>query len=181
MSDGTKSRKYKTYNALQLLLSRSGIEKSGAVATLLLETFVEDGGRLPASKVVARGICEEGKFVSWREGMIRSGWLVWSQTQADKGQYFVGKKLARYVNKAKEETKEFVTRDEVLHKSQAASKAEVSELRDDVQDLKAQVHEIQTLLVELKRLQAPPPTAAAQMRSAEIVEKLDALMKNNLV
>jgi len=54
---------------------------------------------------------------------------------------------------------------------------EFAKVADDVQDLKAQIHQINALLSELRLLQAPPPNAAAQIRSGEIVEELDALMK----
>ncbi len=55
-------------------------------------------------------------------------------------------------------------------------KTEFSKMADDVQDLKSQMHRINALLAELRILQAPPPDAAAQIRSGEIADELTALM-----
>lgn len=135
MSVGTKERRFKVYNALEVTLRRGKVEKAGAVATLLLECFVEDSGRLQSSKVVARGLCEEGKFTAWRDEMVKNGWLVWSQYQSDKGQYFAGKKLGPYLNKEKA-SEEVITRREILPKETIATKDELN-TKADKSDLEA--------------------------------------------
>ena len=137
MSDGTRpgktgvSRfKFRSYNALQLALRRSGVVNSGSVATLLLECFLENGGRLQATKVVCRGICEEGKFSLWREEMVKLDWLLWSASQADKGIYFPGKRLNHYLNSEKIFSRDLVTRDDIIPKEDIATKKELESVKN---------------------------------------------------
>jgi hypothetical protein len=68
--------------------------------------------------------------------LVEKGWLVWSETQQDKGQYFPGKKLMRYINKEKLDSKEIVTRDEVLLKKDAATREEQAATRAELEDVK---------------------------------------------
>lgn len=140
--DHTKNRKFKVYNALQLALRKGQVPNHGSTATLLLECFIEDSGRLQASKAVSRSVCQEGKFSSWRDEMIKEGWLVWSQNQSDKGQYFAGKKLIPYLNKEKLATKEIATRDEIITRDEVPSKQEFDALRDKVEKIEASMKEI---------------------------------------
>lgn len=146
MNGTRKERKYKVYNALEIALRKHKTPHSGATATLLLECFLEDNGRLNASKVVARGICEEGKFTCWRDEMIKSGWLVWNQNQGDKGKYFSGKKLIPYLNKEKIATKELATRDEIVTKDEVPSKEEFDDLKEKVAKIEASMREIYATL-----------------------------------
>ena len=137
MPVGTKDRKFTVYNALEVALRRGKIEKAGATSTLLLETFLEDGGRLKASKVYSRELCEEAHFMVWRKVLIQKEWLVWSESQADKGQYHPGKKLIPYINKEKSSQKEIVTKDEV------PSKADFNNLKLELTDTKNRVTTIE--------------------------------------
>jgi hypothetical protein len=123
-------RKYSTYNALMLALRKGKVLSFGTTSTLLLETFLENDGRILASQVVARGLCEEGKFRDWRKELIEKGWLLWSESQDDRGQYFAGKRLIHYINKEKITSKEIVTKDEVLSKNEAATKVELEDVRE---------------------------------------------------
>ena len=132
MSLSTKNRKFSTYMSLTVALRKAGVEQSGKTATLILEAFLEDGGRITASKVVARGVCKEGCFSSWRKQLIDKGWLIWSETQNDKGQYFPGKKLMSYVNKEKISSKEIITRDEILPRAEAATKVELEAVKSQL-------------------------------------------------
>jgi hypothetical protein len=166
MNRTDQSRKFKNWNALQLALKRAGVSSHGSIATLLLETFLEDNGRLQASKVVARGICEEGSFSNWRNDMIRIGWLVWSSNQADKGQYFAGKKLISYLNKEKFFSKEILTRDE------AASKSEV-------EDLKERMNRIEDVVQDLKKAMEPPETDEKRKARERAAERLTLLAKTH--
>lgn len=138
----TTKRKFLTWNALQLALKKSMCSSHGATATILLEAFLENEGRLLAAQVLARGICEEGKFRDWRKELIDKEWIKWSETQTDKGQYFPGKKLIRYINKEKIASKEMVTKDEVLSKNEAATKVELQEVKDRLSKVECGVGEI---------------------------------------
>jgi hypothetical protein len=134
---------------VQLVLKRAGVASHGKVATLLLETFIEDSGRLTASKVVSRGVCNDGEFSLWRKQMIEKGWLIWSETQADKGQYFPGKKLMSYINKEKMISKEIVTKDEVLSKEDAATRVELEAVKRKLDATEARVSTIEKSMNKL--------------------------------
>lgn len=142
MPVSTESRKFRTYNALLQALRRSGVKDSGTTSTLLLEAFIENEGRMLASKVGALGLCEEGKFRDWRKELIDKQWIKWSETQMDKGQYHPGKKLISYINKEKSAQKELVTKDEVLSKNEAATKIEVQVLRDEINQVRNSMEKI---------------------------------------
>lgn len=142
MKNRSNARKYVTYNALMLALRKSKVSSFGSVATILLETFIENEGRLLAAQVVARGICEEGKFRDWRKELIDKEWLKWSEIQTDKGQYFPGNKIMSYINKEKMATKEIVTKDEVLSKNEAATKEELQEVKERLSKVECGVGEI---------------------------------------
>jgi hypothetical protein len=132
---GALSRRFFSYNALYKALGHAAVPNSGAHATLLLETFLENDGRLLASTVYARGLCNEKEFREWRKNLIDKGWLVWNETQQDKGLYFPGKKLSPYVNKEILAQKEIATRDSV--EKVKAEKADRSELEETKKKLEA--------------------------------------------
>lgn len=165
-------RKFNSWNALQLALKKSGVEKHGKCATILLEAFLEDSGRLLASKVSSRGLCLEGEFGKWRKDLIDRGWLVWSESQSDKGCYAPGKRLLYYINKEKLATKELITRDQILLKEDAAT-------RDEVQDLKARMNRIEEVVQQLQRAILPPDTEEKRLARIEAAEKLAFLSKVN--
>lgn len=135
-------RKFMVYKSLAEALRRAKVVSSGTVATVLLECFVEDRGRLQALKVVSRGICEEGKFSHWRDEMVKNGWLAWNLNQVDKGQYSPGKRLISYLNKEKLATKEIATRDEIITRDDVPSKEEFEVLKDKVSKIEASMKEI---------------------------------------
>lgn len=177
MAGVKKERKFVSYNALYKSLGAAGVSKSGATATLLLELFLEDGGRLQASKVVSRGICEEGHFSEWRDGMVKAGWLVWSHTQADRGLYFAGKRLASYLNREKLKTQEIATKQDL------AGKAD----RDEVQELRAMLNEHEERLAKIedvsRRLQQaiePPDTPEKSALRKECASALSKLTAKNV-
>jgi hypothetical protein len=138
----TRTRKFRTWNAVQLALKKSKLPNHGTTATLLLETFLENDGRLLASKVISLGLCEEGLFREWRKNFLDREWLKWSEAQTDKGQYYPGKKLLPYINKEKLLSKEIVTKDEVLSKHEAATKAELQEVKERLSKVECGVEEI---------------------------------------
>ena len=131
----SKERRFTCYNALEVSIRRGGVLSPGATATLILEAFLEDGGRIVASKAVARGLCKEGEFWQWRKTLIEKGWLQWSEAQQDKGQYFPGKKLMPYVNKEILAQKEIATRESV--EQVRAEKADRSEFQETKKKLDA--------------------------------------------
>ena len=132
LNGGDMDRKFSQYIAVSSALRRAGVSNYGMCSTTLLEAFLEDSGRITASKVVSRKLCNEGEFSVWRKQLIDKGWLIWSEVQTDKGQYFPGKKLMPYINKEKISSKEIVTKDEVLPKAEAATKVELEAVKSQL-------------------------------------------------
>ncbi len=130
-------RRFVTYNAMYKAISASKISNSGSHATLFLETFLENDGRMLASTVYAKGLCEEKKFREWRASLIDKGWLIWKESQDDKGLYFPGKKLLHYINKEK------------IAQSELATRSSVEKIREEI-DLKLSAKADKSELLELK-------------------------------
>ena len=115
---GRKStRKFATYNALEVTLRRAGFEKTGGLTTLLLETFIENGGILTADAVKKADLCGEESFKAWREPLIKAGWLHYDHILAKSMQkgslHQPGKLLIPYINKEISKTRQIATRDDV--------------------------------------------------------------------
>ncbi len=106
-------RKFGIYNALEVALRRAGFDKTGVLTTLLLETFLENDGRLTALSVEKVGLCEKSKFKEWREPLMKAGWLQYDYEYAKatrKGSvHQPGKKLVPYLNKEKLQKHSLVT------------------------------------------------------------------------
>lgn len=172
--DGTKKeRKYTVYNALEIAFRKSKISNSGSVARVLLECFLEDGGRLQASKVVARGICEEGKFSVWRDELVKNNWLVWSLNQIDKGHYHAGKKLLPYINKEKLASREIVTRSDILPKHEIASKIELMNTQKELDAVKERLAKVEEAIergIDGFLDENPPKTAERRKLAKENFE-----------
>ena len=168
--DRTRNRKFMTYNALQLALRKECVSNHGSVARILLECFLEDGGRLQASKVIARGICEEGRFSLWRDELVKNNWLVWTVNQADKGQYYAGKKLLAYINKEKMSSKEIATKDDVV-----ATRDEVADLRSQLNSHEKRLAKIDEAVQELRLAVEPPETEEKRKTRERVAEKLSKL------
>ena len=145
----SKKRKYDTYPALMMSLKRSKVVSHGACATLLLDSFIENSGRILASQVVARGVCKEGEFKAWRKSMCEKGWLQWSANQPDLGQYHPGKKLIKYLNREKLENEEIAT----VREMRQADNEVKAELRAEME---LQLDEYRELTIKLLKALEPP-------------------------
>jgi len=160
-----------------------GEYKSPAVvARLLLESFLFEDGDIHAEWFVRERACSKGTFTKLRERLVADNWL---HFRDDTKRYFPGVRLKPHLEIVK--AAKAVTFSDLERKADKADiaslearkvdRTEFAKVADDVQDLKAQIHQINALLSELRILQAPPPNAAAQIRSGEIVEELDGLMQ----
>lgn len=175
------NRKFKVYNALYKSLGADGFSKPGSVATLLLELFLEDGGRLQSAKVIGRELCVEGKFSSWRDDLVSKGWLQWSLTQIDKGQYHPGKNLLAYVNKEKMASKEIVTRDDILPKEQIASKSELENTQRELEAVKERLSKLEDAVergIEGFLDENPPKTPERRRKAKENFENTGKIFVN---
>jgi dGTP triphosphohydrolase len=181
MSNARKAppnRKFRQSEPLRLALLRSGIELSGATATLILEAFLEDRGRIVASKAVARGLCKEGEFWQWRKTLIEKGWLQWSQTQQDKGQYFPGKKLMTYVNKEILAQKEIATRESVDQvRAEKADRSEFQETKKKLDATSSKLEETSSKLEATNRALAEIADSVRELQEALIPPETPAKKK----
>jgi hypothetical protein len=181
----------KEYKNLRDALYNAEYKSSGVLARLLLEAFIFEDGDINADWFVREKVCLKGSFSKIRDRLVRDRWL---HFRDDTKKYFAGVRLKPYIDAVKAlknvtfaDLERKADREEVDKKAdkealvqldaKKVDKTEFARMADDVQDIKAQIHQINELLAELKILQAPPPNAAAQLRSGEIAEELDALMK----
>jgi len=180
---------YRSHVALKEKLKRLAkicpvIGKSySALATLVLDTALKNSGYLPKESYYG-SVFErpELTYKDWIEQLKRAGVFMpykdedKAMEKSDWIRFRPGPISLPYINKEKAHQEEMASMRD-LHEAEARMSKKVARVADDVQDLKAQIHQINLLLAELKRLQAPPPNAAAQLRSGEIAEELDVLMK----
>lgn len=146
---GRKStRKYVTYNALEVTLRRAGFEKPGALTTLLLETFLENKGILTANAVKKAELCEDEGFKAWREPLIKAGWLEYDHELAKvskKGSlHQAGKQLIPYVNK------------EIMKSQHIATKSDVESIRADYSHLEGRLQALESAFDSLIERVDPP-------------------------
>lgn len=180
---------YKTWDALKKKLYRLGkthpvCSKSyTSLSTLVLDTALKNGGFIPKEVYYGSVFEQSGlTYKDWIAQLKRAGVIApykdedKTSEKSDWIRFKPGPVTLSYVNKEKAYQEEMASMRD-LHEAEDRMSEKVSRVADDVQDLKAQIHQINVLLAELKRLQAPPPNAAAQLRSGEIAEELDLLMK----
>ena len=98
------NKKFAEWDKLRRALVRSkGIDSPGKVATILLETFVEQNGKLRVSMCRERGLClNGGDFYEWRRLLKEKDWLSYDTDGDGKLiRYFPGRRLVPYVNREK--------------------------------------------------------------------------------
>ena len=180
--------KYATYVALRDKLKRlaklhSVIGKSySALATLSLDTALKNNGYLPKETYYGSSFEQEGvTYKEWIEQLKRAGVFLpykdedKAMEKSDWIRFRPGSITLPYINKEKAHQEEMASMRD-LHEAEDRMSKKVARVADDVQDLKAQIHQINMLMAELNRLQAPPPNAAAQLRSDEIVDEINGIM-----
>jgi SepF-like predicted cell division protein (DUF552 family) len=153
-----------------------------SLSTLIFEAFISNGGLFPAREYYGSEHEIKGKkYQNWVEELRELGII--EPYKADdlerKGDDWIrfkpGKVVRDYINKEKAHQAEMASMNDLQDAEDRMSR-KVARVADDVQDLKAQIHQINVLMAELKRLQAPPPNAAAQLRSDEIVDEINGIM-----
>ena len=169
--------KYANYKKLKDCLDKK-FDNAPRLARVLLEAFLFEDGQITSDWFVKEKLCLKGDFTAIRKRLIQSEWLVFRE---DTRRYLAGKRLQPYILEL--ESRRFAPLSDfrVLENlvSQKADHAALAKVVDDVQDLRSQVAQIQKILLELRILQAPPPSAAAQRRSAELTEQLSHLLLKN--
>jgi len=173
---------WKLHKAMRCKFARMKIPYPASLSTLLFEAFMENSGLLPAREYYGSEHESKGrKYQQWVDELRVSGIIepYKSDDLERKGDDWIrfkpGKVIRDYINKEKAHQEEMASMRD-LQESEDRMLKKVARVADDVQDLKAQIHQINVLMTELKRLQAPPPNAAAQLRSDEIVDEINGIM-----
>lgn len=142
------ARKYGVYNALEIAFRKAGFEKSGALTTLLLETFLENKGILTANAVKKAELCTDEGFKVWREPLIKAGWLAYDHELAKalkKGSlHQAGKQLVPYINK------------EIMKFQHVATKSDIDSIRADYSHLEGRLQALETAFDSLIERVDPP-------------------------
>lgn len=166
--------KYADYKKLKDCLDKK-FDNSSRLARVLLEAFLFENGQITSDWFVREKLCQKGDFTAVRKRLINEEWLIFRE---DTRRYLAGKRLRPYISELESRRFTPLTDFRALENlvSEKADKLALAKVVDDVQDLKSQVAQIQKILAELKHLQAPPPSAAAQKRSAVLTEQLSQLL-----
>ena len=171
----------KEYKPLRDAFYNAKYSSSGVLARVLLEAFIFEDGDIHADWFVREKACTKGSFTKLRDRLVADNWLHFRE---DTKRYFAGTRLRPHLDAVKSaKAVTFSDLERKADKDELASldarkvdRIEFTKVADDVQDLKAQMHEIQEIIAEIKRLQAPPPTIEAQEESARLAERLEKIM-----
>lgn len=152
------------------------------LARLLLEAFLYEDADINSEWFVREKACTKGNFSKLRDRLVYDTWLHFRE---DTKKYFPGVRLRPHLHALKaSKAVSFLDLEKKADKNEIhdlderkVDKKDFARMADDMQDLKAQIHQINALLAELKILQAPPPNAEAQLRSGQIADELNILMK----
>lgn len=169
------------YRNLKDAFCHAKYQSPGILARVLIEAFLFEDGDINADWFVREKVCLKGNFSKVRERLVADQWLHFRE---DSKRYFPGVRLKPHLDAVKEaKAVTFADLERKADKEELANldarkvdRVEFAKVADDVQDLKAQMHEIREILAALKRLQAPPPSAEAQEQSAKLTDRLGALL-----
>ena len=167
---------------LRVALHKAKYASATVVARLLVEAFLYEDGDIKADWFVRERACTKGSFTKLRDRLVSDNWLHFRE---DTKRYFAGTRLYPHLDAMKSaKSVTFSDLERKADREELASldarkvdRIEFTKVADDVQDLKAQMHEIHEIIAEIKRLQAPPPSVAAQEESARLAERLEKLME----
>lgn len=157
--------KYKVYNALRKRLKVDGIEGEGAVAKILLETFLERSGVLKASHVYGKKTKKGEKlagddvgisFKQWRKKLEDLGWIEYDEAWATRTKRFSdhkpGYKLLEYINTEKARISELATTDDLRRvQEEKADRSEVEELKAKIEALELRLSAQEAALLVMKK------------------------------
>ena len=135
MSKISSKRKYRVYDSLRMALKRAKVANPGKVATLLLETFLENNGFLKADMAIEAELCEKGKFGIWRDELQKKKFILF-QYNGPGTPHRPGSKLNDYLNKEKLASCEIVIKSDL---NQFPTKSEVDEkfaTKQELEDLR---------------------------------------------
>lgn len=163
-------RKYSTYKTLESALRRDKFEKTGILATALLNMFIFEDSELRASSFVEKGLCAVGKFSTLRRTLVDKGWLVWSEMQINKAKYYPGRNLIRFIKRERMNSAELVTTDQIIPKE--ALQAELNSTKIRLNSMEKRLDNVEKLTAQLVEVVGPPNTPLRIKKRISLAEQL---------
>lgn len=163
-------RKYSSYKTLESALRRDKFEKSGVLASALLNIFMLNNDELRAAHFFAKGLCVVGTFTCLRKTLIEKGWLVWSDLQINKSKYSPGRKLIRFINLEKLATNQLVSTDQIIPKAELQRELSTTKLR--LAKVEKRLDQVEKITKELIEVVGPPDTATRVRKRISLASQL---------
>jgi hypothetical protein len=166
------------YNSLRVQLHKGKYRPSGVLARLLLEAFLFEDGAINSEWFVREKACSKGKFTTVRNRLVADSWLRYRE---DTNKYLPGVRLKPHLDGLKKV--KWATLSDLDFKADRsdlelkADKSEVSELREDIRDIRAQLHQLFAMLDECNK---PPPNEEKQERARQISKEIQGLLSNKI-
>lgn len=170
---------WKSHKALRCKLARLKIPNSGALSTLLLDTFLLNEGFIP-SRLYYKSCFEikNKNYTQWIEDLKKFGLIehfkLESSNKSDWIRFKAGSVIRDYINKEKMLNDEIATVQELQNmenrsKEAFATKKELFEVKN----------QIQTLASQIKKLLEPPVTEEELEEMRKIQEKIAIIASAN--
>jgi hypothetical protein len=159
-------------------MRRQKVKKSGNVATLLLEVFLEGNGKLRAAQVYEKNLCEKNQFYIWRKEMCDTEWLVFELTNDGKvARYYPGRKLKKYINKEKKINYELASTKD-LYESEEATRKKFDQVNSDYTEIKKRVKSLEAAMDRVINILDPDtnPKKREAYQAGKYDHKLESLL-----
>lgn len=174
------NRSWMTQNAMRIKLRRLGLESPASLATLILETFLENSGVITSRTYYKSEFNREGKkYQEWIETLVKNEILEYYKKEdiTKKGddwiRYKPGKLIRPYINKEKEYQEELASMRDVMDSENRMDKKKAD--RSELQELKSKMNEIAEAVKKLQIASAPPDDPQKEADRKEATETLGRL------
>jgi hypothetical protein len=159
----------------------------GILARILLEAFIFEDGNITSEWLLREKVCTKGSFTRLRDRLIKDQFLHFRE---DTLRYFPGIRLKPHLDVIKESKNASLADIETMDAKKAdrselrdldnkkADKADITELREDIRDIRAQLHQ---LFQKLDECNQPPPSEEKQEEARLISKQIRGLLTNNKV
>lgn len=134
-------RAFTGYKTVESALRRDGFSRPGALATVLLQMFLEREGEIRSTNFVSRTICDEGEFSILRRKLIEKRWIIWNESQTYKARCFPGKRIIPFLNREKIASEELVTKKDIIPKNV---------LEEELRNTKAKLSDVERRLTKIE-------------------------------
>ena len=172
-------RAFKVYKTVESALRRDGFTRPGALATELLQMFLERDGEIRSTKFISKKICDDGEFSILRRKLIEKRWIIWSESQSYKARCYAGKRIIPFINREKIASEELVTKNDIIPKAVLESelqstKAKLSDVERRLSKIEATIDRGITRFLEKN----PPDTPSRRRRVRETFESTGEIALN---